>query len=445
MATPETSSRPTKSCGHNTNPPPPRPHYHRVRKLVHLTCFLIFVLLPFFNVMRFDIPRQRFYFAGYELLISEFGIIFFALMFLMFVIVVSSVVYGRIYCGYMCPQMIFSEASLETESWIKRKVTKYLIKWPAARRNLLARGLFYAAVGLASVFLSFIFISYFVTPSDLIRRLASLDMHTAGGISGAVVTLITFLDFTLLRQRFCTTVCPYGYLQGMLGDGNTLLVTYRDENQECIECKKCVRDCLMGIDIRKSPYQIECVHCGECIDSCADILGKLGKPGLIHYTWGETGNVVENETAWYRKLGIRDSKRVVVLLVTLFYLSGLYVALSMRRTILVQLQPVRTSMFRLGSDGTVYNTFRVKLSNRGSSDASVAFWLEGLPSGALTLQPSPVPLKAGETIDRQFEVAVRPFAGANEVNRFRILASTGEKDPEVFEETFLMPQEKKSQ
>ncbi len=443
MATPEISNKPPKSCGHNINPPP-RPHYHRVRKLVHLTCFLIFVLLPFFNLMRFDIPRQRFYFAGYELLISEFGIIFFALMFLMFVIVVSSVVYGRIYCGYMCPQMIFSEASLEAEAWIKRKVTKYFIKWPAPRRNLLARTLFYAAVGLASVFLSFIFISYFVTPSDLIRRLASLDMHTAGGISGAVVTLITFLDFTLLRQRFCTTVCPYGYLQGMLGDGNTLLVTYRDEKHECIECKKCVRDCLMGIDIRKSPYQIECVHCGECIDSCADILGKLGKEGLIHYTWGETGKVVEDETAWYRKLGIRDSKRVVVLLVTLFYLSGLYVALSMRRTILVQLQPVRASMFRLGDDGTVYNTFRIKLANRGSSDASVSLWLEGLPSGSLTLQPSPVPLKAGETIDRQFEVSARPFAGSNEVNRFRIFASTGEKDPEVFEETFLMPQEKKS-
>lgn len=445
MGTPEITKSGPKSCPPQGRHPAPAPRYHRVRKLVHLACFLVFVLLPFFNLMRFDIPRQRSYVAGYELQISEFGILFFAMMFLMFVIVVSSVVYGRIYCGYLCPQMIFSEASIATENWLRRKVNKHFIRLPAARRALMARGAFYAVVGAASVFLAFIFISYFVPPADLIRRLASFDLHTAGGISGAVVTLITFLDFTLLRQRFCTTVCPYGYLQGMLGDKNTLLVTYRDDKHDCIECKKCVRDCLMGIDIRKSPYQIECVHCGECIDSCADILGKLGKDGLIHYTWGETGSVVETETAWYRRLGLRDSKRVVVLLVTLFYLCGLYVALSMRRTVLVQLQPVRTQLYRVGTDGTIYNTFRIKLANRGSREASVALWLEGLPTATITLQPSPVVLKAGENLEREFEVAARLTAGSGEVNRFRIVASTGEKDPEVFEETFLMPQEKKSQ
>jgi polyferredoxin len=81
---------------------PPREavsNYHRTRKTIHLVCFLVFLVLPFFNLIRFDIPRQRFYFAGFELWINEFAIIFFALMFLMFVVVASSVVYGRIYCG----------------------------------------------------------------------------------------------------------------------------------------------------------------------------------------------------------------------------------------------------------------------------------------------------------------------------------------------------------
>ena len=112
---------------------------------------------------------------------------------------------------------------------------------------------------------------------------------------------MTFLDFTLVRQRFCTTVCPYGYLQGMLGDGNTLLVHYRDETHDCIECKKCVRVCPMGIDIRKSPFQIECIHCAECIDACDEILARLKKPGLIHYTWGEKGELLADTTPrpWY--------------------------------------------------------------------------------------------------------------------------------------------------
>src|SRR3974390_592470 len=97
-------------------------HYRRSRKLTHLVCFLIFIALPFFNVMRFDIPRQRFYFFCFALWISEFGIIFLSLMFLMFVIVASSIVFGRVYCGYACPQMIFSETSLNFEDVLKRKI-----------------------------------------------------------------------------------------------------------------------------------------------------------------------------------------------------------------------------------------------------------------------------------------------------------------------------------
>jgi cytochrome c oxidase accessory protein FixG len=448
MAVPESEVQGCAGCGDRAPAPPPpdRLNYHNIRKLIHLLCFLVFLALPFSNVMRFDIPRQRFYFFGVQLWISEFGIIFFAMMFLMFVIVASSVVYGRVYCGYMCPQMIFSEASVAVENWLARKVNKHFIKWPAPRRKLISRLAWLAIIGVASVFLAFIFISYFVEPRDLLGRLLSLDIRTAGGISGAVVTLITFLDFTLLRQRFCTTVCPYGYLQGMLGDGNTLLVTYRDDQHACIECKKCVRVCQMGIDIRKSPYQMECVHCGECIDACGGVMNRLGKDTLIHYTWGETGAVVEQETTWYRKLGIRDAKRVVVLLVTLFYLIGLTLALSMRRTVLVQLTPIRAKLYRVDEAGVIYNTFRVRLANRGSQPATVTLSLDGLPTARLTPAPASVLLQSGETTEREVEVSTTRFAGAQDVNHFRIVASaTGESKPEVFEETFLMPPEGKAQ
>ena len=124
----------------------------------------------------------------------------------------------------------------------------------ATARNLLSRTLFYAMATAASVVLAFVFISYFVPPHDLARRLLSLDVKTAGGFAGATVTLITLIDFLFVRQRFCTTVCPYGYLQGMLSDGETLLVQYRDEGRECIECKKCVRVC--GMELTSAPRPI---------------------------------------------------------------------------------------------------------------------------------------------------------------------------------------------
>jgi len=413
--------------------------YHRVRKLIHLVCVVIFFVLPLSNLMRFDIPRQRFYFFGYELWISEFSIVFFSLMFLLFLVTAMAMLYGRVYCGYLCPQMIFSEASIAVENKLRRLVTKY-VSWDAKRRNWLSRGLFYLVIGLASIVLAFVFISYFVEPRDLLRRLMSLDVKTAGGVAGAVTTLFTLIDFLFVRQRFCTTVCPYGYLQGMLGDGNTLIVHYRDDDQECIECKKCVRVCHMGIDIRNSPYQIECIHCGECIDACVDVLGRLGKQGLIHYAWGERGELLgRGDKPWYYRAGLRDSKRIVVLLVMLVYAGALFTALSMRHAVLVQVSPDRTTLYRVDKDGTVYNRFRLKASNRGREQATLILGIEDLPSAELVATERALVISPDTTLQRDFEIAVPASAGvAHGVNHFRLTSKVGQEQ-ESFPETFITP------
>ena len=405
--------------------------WHHLRKRVHLLCFLAFAALPFFNVVRFDIPRERFYFAGFELWINEFAIVFFAMMFLMFVIVASSVFYGRVYCGYLCPQMIFSEASMNVEQRLRRWVTKKFIAWSPTSRNRLHRVFFYSIVAIASVFLAFIFISYFVAPRDVLRSVLSFDIRTAAGISGAAVTLITFLDFSLLRLRFCTTVCPYGYLQGMLGDKNTLLVHYRDDDQQCIECKKCVRVCPMGIDIRKSPFQIECVHCADCIDACDEIMGKLRKPGLIHYVWGEKGPLsAQSKQPW-------DARRIIVLLVLLGYASGLTVALATRRPVLVHIVPERAKLYRVGPDGRIYNQFRYTIANRGSKPAAVEFSVRDLPGATLTLAPNPVPVKPGASLQGLFEISEPAGQLREMVTHFHI--ATG---PDTIPMTFLAPEAK---
>jgi len=436
----EISTKPLPKCDRKPPLPPPQAFsFHRFRKWIHAGCVLIFFALPFANLMRFDIPHQRFYFFGYELWISEFSVIFFSLMFLMFIVAAMAMLYGRVYCGYLCPQMIFSEASMALESKITRTVNKY-VRWSAPRRRLLSGSLFYAIAALASVFLAFAFISYFVEPVDLLHRLMRLDVRTAGGIAGATTTLLTLLDFLFLRQRFCTTVCPYGYLQGMLGDGDTLIVHYRDENRECIECKKCVRICHMGIDIRTSPYQIECIHCGECIDACVDVLGRLGKQGLIHYVWGEQGEKLgTGEKTWYQKIGIRNAKRVVVLLIILFYGAGLFTALSMRRAVLVRIAPDRATMYRLGLDGTVYNRFRVQVANRGHQQAIAQFAIEGLPGTRFVGFENAIVVNAGETMQQEFEIAAPISAHVpGGVNHFRLVSTVGnEKD--MFEETFITP------
>lgn len=431
--------KPLPKC--DRQPPAPKQSfaYHRFRKAIHLACVIIFFTLPFANLMRFDIPRQRFYFFGHELGISEFSIIFLSLMFLMFLIAAMAMLYGRVYCGYLCPQMIFSEASIALESKLTRTVNKYVL-WNAKPRKMLSKLLFHAIATIASVILAFVFISYFVEPRDLLRRLLAFDVKTAGGIAGATTTLLTLLDFLFLRQRFCTTVCPYGYLQGMLGDGDTLIVHYRDENRECIECQKCVRVCHMGIDIRTSPYQIECIHCGECIDACVDVLGRLGKPGLIHYVWGEHGEELGTGSgSWYQKIGLRNGKRVVVLLIILFYAAGLFTALSMRRAVLVRIAPDRTTMYRLGADGTVYNRFRLQVTNRGHEQARAQFSIDGLPGTRFAGFENAVVVSAGQTRQQEFEIEAPPSAPlAPGVNHFRLVCKVG-NEQDVFEETFITP------
>jgi cytochrome c oxidase accessory protein FixG len=434
------STKPLPKCDRNPPLPPSQSSYfHRLRKVIHAVCVVIFFGLPFANLMRFDIPRQRFYFFGYELWISEFSIIFFSLMFLMFIVAAMAMLYGRVYCGYLCPQMIFSEASIALESKLTRMVNKY-VRWKAAPRKVLSQALFYSIAAAASIVLAFGFISYFVEPRDLLHRLLAFDIKTAGGVAGAVTTLFTLLDFLFVRQRFCTTVCPYGYLQGMLGDGDTLIVHYRDEDRECIECKKCVRVCHMGIDIRTSPYQIECIHCGECIDACVDVLGRLGKQGLIHYVWGEHGEKLgTGDRSWYQKLGLRNAKRVVVLLIIFCYGASLFTALSMRRAVLVRIAPDRTTMYRVGKDGTIYNRFHLQVANRGRQQAIAQFSIDGLPGTNFAGFENAVVVDPGQTLQQEFDIAAPPSAAvAPGVNHFRLISTVGnEKD--VFEETFITP------
>jgi cytochrome c oxidase accessory protein FixG len=414
-------------------------HYHRLRKFIHAVCVVVFFTLPLSSLMRFDIPKQRFYFFGYELWISEFSIVFFSMMFLMFVVAAMAMFYGRMYCGYLCPQMIFSEAFLALESKLQRTVNKY-VRWDAKKRNVLSKSLFFLIAGLASVVLAFVFISYFVEPRDLLHRLLALDVQTTGGFAGAVTTLLILLDFLFLRLRFCTVVCPYGYLQGMLADGDTLMVHYRDQDRDCIECKKCERICHMGIDIRNSPYQIECVGCGECIDACNDVLARLGKQGLIHYVWGEHGEKLgTGDKTWYQKVGLRNAKRVVVLLIILCYGAGLFAALSMRRAVLVQISPMRTTLYRLDQDGTVYNRFRLNVANRGKQRQTVVLEIDGLPGTHFASFENAVAIDGGQSLEREFEIAAPPSASvAPGVNHFRLVSRVGNERDSV-EETFITP------
>jgi cytochrome c oxidase accessory protein FixG len=418
----------------------PGTKFHRVRKTVQSICVTIFILLPLFDVMRVDLIRQRFYFFGAELWISEFSIIFLAMMFLWIFIAAMAMIYGRFYCGYLCPQMIFSEAANTIEKRVAKLVNRNFSGLSSNARKVIARAALYAILLPASIFFSFVFVSFFIPPADLFHRLLSFDIRTAGGIVGASVTLVTFLDFAFLRQTFCTAICPYGYLQNMLADKHTLQVFFQDESGGCIHCEKCVRACPMGIDIRKSSHQLECTHCAECIDACSNVLGRMGRQTLIHYAWGDSGRGATAEHKWYRRIGFRDGKRIAILGLLTVYATGLAIVINLRQPVLVRIMPNRITLYTLGADGLVHNTFRMVASNRGKQDARVTLSVADLASARVAGDPNGIVLKPGDELQREFDLTASAASIAPGVNHLRILVhvAPGAKDQSLAE-TFIAP------
>ena len=418
----------------------PGTRYHRVRKTVQSICVVIFILMPLFDVMRVDLVRQRFYFFGAELWISEFSILFLTMMFLWILVAAMAMIYGRFYCGYLCPQMIFSEAANTIEKRIKRLVNRKLGALGPRTRDALALALLYLILLPASIFFTFVFVSFFIPPADLLHRLLTLDMRTAGGIFGASVTLLTFLDFAFLRQGFCTAICPYGYLQNMLADRHTLQVFFQTDAGSCIHCEKCVRACPMGIDIRKGSHQMECTHCAECVDACSEVLGRLGRQSLIHYAWGDPSQNVAADRAWYRRIGLRDGKRIAVIVLLFIYASGLSIAIHMRQPVLVLIMPDRITLYTRASDGSIHNRFRLQASNRGHAEARVMLSLADLPAANIVGLQDGITLKRGETQQFEFDVAASGAAVSPGVNHLRILAHVDPaQSDEAFAETFIAP------
>ncbi len=418
----------------------PGTRFHKLRRMVQSICVTIFILLPLFDVMRIDITRQRFYVFGAELWISEFSILFLTMMFVWILVAASAMIYGRFYCGYLCPQMIFSEAATTLERAIAKWVKHNISGTSDAAKKLVARGLFYIALLPAAVFVTFVFVSFFVPPADLLHRLLHLDIRTAPGIVGASITLITFLDFAFLRQRFCTAICPYGYLQNMLADKKTLLVRFYDPNEQCIKCQKCVQACPMGIDIRNSSHQLECTHCAECVDACSAIVGKLGRTSLIQYAWGEGAEAATKKLTWYQRIGLRDGKRIAIMVLLFIYATGLSVAIRMRQPVMIRVMPNRITLYSVAPDGRVLNHFRILAVNRSHADTHVTLSVTGIGSAEIVGIDKDVLLKPGESLQHDFDVAASAAGVQPGINKMQLqAAASAAQKPATFDENFFAP------
>ncbi len=328
-----------------------RPRITVKRQIVQAFLILFALLLPFITVggnpfLRMDIGLRTFFLAGVAVRIDQFYLVLLATLLGVLLFLLITVVLGRVWCGWACPQTVFNDLA---ELVVER--CKGLPAWLAGVMEHLA-----AAVIAAGV--SFNLLCWFMSPVAAWSAL----MEPAGSpvISGSFLagTLFGYLNLILVKRSFCRSYCPYGRLQAALTDSATLNLSFFEETRDrCLQCGACVRICPMGIDIR-SGFQIECINCGRCIDACRGVMERRPDGiGLIDYCFGTS-----RSTRF-----VPGKKTITLALVTLLLTVGLVWGLAGRSQSGFVVQRIATTEPRTLPDGNQAQPWKAMIGNRSES------------------------------------------------------------------------------
>jgi cytochrome c oxidase accessory protein FixG len=334
----------------------------------------LFVGLPFWKVgdesaLRFDVPTLRLHFFGASLWMDEFFLVLLVLLFATFLFISVTLLFGRIWCGWLCPQIVFVDVTASA----------------GKRGKGLSGGASQAAVLFVSVIVGAVTVWYFVSPYDFLQDLAAGELGKVTAGSWIVLSAVTWLDLALVRQTFCATVCPYSRFQGVLLDRDSLVIAFdKTRAGECIDCGACVKTCPVEIDIRDG-LQAACVNCAECVDACARILERKGTSSLVGYFFGAPGGKFRP----WRPASLAAGA------VALAFLGAILLVSLNRESIALTVLPNPGIQARRSDTGKIVATYVLSLSNRGREDAALSIAAEG-PSGPVDVSPSLVEVRGGE-------------------------------------------------
>lgn len=385
-------------------PRKPEGRFYRWRTWFSFLLLAVMFVGPFIQIngnplLMINIIERKFSIFGRIFWPQDMALFAIAVLISLTGIAVFTAAFGRLWCGWACPQTVLMELvfrkieyAIEGDSMAQRALAAAPWSGSKVAKFLLKHSVFF---GL-SFLIGNVLLSYIIG-SDQLMRIITDDprQHVTGLTFMLIFTLVFYGIFARFREQACTFICPYGRFQSTLIDENTIVVGYdykrgegrghlhRDETQQartargagdCIDCMQCVAVCPTGIDIRNGT-QMECVHCTACIDACDNVMQRIRRPkGLIRYA---SLNGIE------RGQGLRVTPRIVGYTVLLTALTALFVTLLLTRSdVDATFLRAPGALFTVMPDGHVSNLYLVKLTNKTHHDVKVQLRLE-TPGGTL--------------------------------------------------------------
>jgi cytochrome c oxidase accessory protein FixG len=436
-------------------PKPSHGKWWQRRQVVAYLLMALFFAAPHLRifgrpVFLMDLPRRQFTLMGYTFLPTDTLLFMLVLGSGVIGIFLITALYGRLWCGWACPQTVYLE-------FLFRPIGRWFDGGYTGSRNLDKQGHWftprrwakYVTFFLLALFVSHTLLAFFVGTDALYRWVThSPAQHPTAFLLVSLFTGAVWFNFTYFREQTCLIVCPYGRWQSALIDRQSLIVAYDDVRGEprghatkdrdpkagdCIDCGACVQTCPTGIDIRNG-LQMECVHCTQCIDACDDIMTKVGKPtGLIRYSSQD---------------GIAGKPRRLLRLRTVLYplvlavlLGGLGYAMITKAPADITVLRGLDGPFTEQADGRISNQMRVKVTNRRETAQQYSLVVDGVTGPDISnaevqvvAPENPLLVAAGESRTTTVFIVLpeRAFVNGERFITITITDSQGYRDSESY-------------
>ncbi len=431
-------------------------------KLYTYRSYLSFVYLGLFFVLPFikmngmpavllNFTEAKFVLFGKIFWPDDFFIFAIAMVALIVFVALFTVIYGRVFCGWVCPQTVFMEFVFrKIEWWIEGSPSqqKKLNEAPLNGHKSLKKGLKHGIYLSISFLIAHTFLSYVLGVKEVFHLIKRPISENTGLFVGLTFfTGLFYFVFACIRDIVCTTICPYGRLQSVLFDKDTMQVSYdynrgeprgkikKDTNQnlgDCVDCKLCVHVCSTGIDIRNG-VQMECVGCTACIDACNSVMQKIDRPsGLIR---------MASENQISQKLPFRMNGKIKFYSAILFALTGLMVFLILsRKSVDTSISRVKGQLYQEVGTDSISNLFQAKIINKTHDDMDFQLKVEGSIIGTIKMiDAEHHTVKAESMKDATFFITVPSNILKKRSSKIAISIYANGKKIETVNSTFLGP------